>query len=196
MQISKNTITLYFYGDDSKQISAALNAWHHLDDHFLSSMPHYNPDWIRGPDAPHIKRNHTHSGETETSHFHREFTSEVTPELLAAYLNKFWQQQNASEHDAAVFKFFQEGEVEDILEKFVSYYKEFKGSSVEALWEEGSRLTESEAESYEKAVQAEKFEKELSKLYLLSMFARRPVSLASAMTSSLDSDNEESCRIM
>ena len=113
LQISKNTITLYFYGPNNKKVEAALNAWDHLDGHFLTSMPQYNPNWVRGPDAPHIKRNHTHSGETQSSHFHREFADEVTPETLSAYLNNVWQQQNDPHHDAPVFKFFPKDEMMD-----------------------------------------------------------------------------------
>lgn len=187
LQISKNTITLYFYGAEDEKIEAAVKAWDYLDGKFLSSIPGYNADWFRGPDAPHIKRNHTHKGETDVIHFHREFTMEVTPELLSLYLNKFWEQQNKV--DAGEFKFLNKGEIEHILTIFVTYYQEYKRSFVETLVEEQTTLTREESTSYERALER----KEVADAHLLralSMFAALKTSSTTIYVS------EENCTIM
>ncbi|MFJ1269191.1 hypothetical protein ACD661_11545 [Legionella lytica] len=186
LQITKNTITLYFAGAEVEVLNSAIEAWGSLDRNFLGSIPGYNDDWFRGPDAPHIKRNHTHRGETDVDHFHLEFVTEVTPELLSLYLKKFWEQQ--SSHADVKFQFFRKGEVEHILEIFEIYYKEYKGSSVEALVEEHSRLTAEERESYDRALQAERA---IEALKFLTMFTVPGRAKSTSMHAS-----EENCLIM
>lgn len=186
LQITKNTITLYFSGAEVEVLNSAIEAWGSLDKNFLDSIPGYNDDWFRGPDAPHIKRNHTHSGETDVTHFHLEFTTEVTPELLSLYLKRFWQQQNA--HPDVGFQFFRKGEVEHILEVFEIYYNEYKGSSIEALVEEHSQLTAEERDSYDRALKGKRASEALR---IFTMFAA-----LSRVTPTMMDAPEENCSIM
>lgn len=194
LQVTKNTITLYFYGEDEKKLTSAINAWDHLDKHFLSTLPEYNVDWFRGPDAPHIKRNHTYDGETDIMHFHREFTTEITPELLSSYLNKFWEQQNDPQHDKAMFKFFEEGEISRILKTFAIYYDGYKGSSIEQLVEEHSKLTPEEESSYNRALNHQRSSEAFQLLRLFSMFAENKITVSPRPN--VAHFPEENCTIM
>ncbi|WP_133137529.1 hypothetical protein [Legionella rowbothamii] len=172
----------------------ALNAWGHLDNHFLSEIPTYNADWFRGPDAPHIKRNHTYGGETDVMHFHREFSTEITPKLLSFYLNKFWEQQNDPHHDKDIFKFFEDGEIDRILKAFTLYYDEYKGSSIEAMVEEKAKLTPEEELSYTRALDSHKRSDPVQLLHMLSMFRASRITVSP--TSTIVHVSEENCNIM
>ncbi|KTD61192.1 hypothetical protein [Legionella spiritensis] len=143
-------------------------------------MPGYHQDWVRGPDAPHIKRNHTNEAEVPIAHFHREFESEVTPELLALYLNNIYtQQQEHYEESVKDYSFFEnEGEVEEIIEKFTIYYKEYEKSDVEKLFNDETKLTPEEIIAYETAVSEHNEEKflmeEMAQIFIQQMFFKPP----------------------
>ena len=81
----------------------------------------------------------------------------------------------------------------DILEKFTLYYKGYKGSSVETLYDEETRLTAEESESYNQAVKGAKSPDLLTSLLLLSMFARSPAMLP---TTNLAPESDDKCTIM
>jgi hypothetical protein len=152
LQVSHNTITVYI-NDTSAAADRAMVSWDHLESHFLNTMPEYNKNWVRGPDAPHVKRNHTSEYEVNYKHFHREFTSEVTPELLRVYLTNLWIQQRSAEHADQNFQFFNgQTEVETILHAFGIYYKEYKGSAAETIFNAEHMLTKDESERYQEAV--------------------------------------------
>lgn len=152
LEIVKNTISIYFYGSTEEKNSKTLRAWGEIDGQFLESMPEFNADWIRGPDAPHFKKNHTNEGELEKTHFHREFKEEINPSLLSAYLSLFELQQNKPNLDVAGFVFLAKGDIETIVGRFSSYYEEYKGSRTEELFEEAAQLLPKEEESYEEAL--------------------------------------------
>ncbi|MDP1602588.1 MAG: hypothetical protein Q8M03_04920 [Legionella sp.] len=152
LQVMKNTISLYFNGQEAPA-RIAMNKWKHLDSHFLASMSHYNKNWVRGPDAPHIKRNHTNAFETSVIHFHREFYTEITPEIFAFYITNFYTQKKShSEKYQSLFSV----NLETTIEAFKAYYdyycKEYRWSVDERLFEEEHNLTEDERTLYERAV--------------------------------------------
>src|SRR5689334_8199885 len=105
VQVVKNTINLYFAGPVNAADSVRDN-WIHLETHFLLAMPGYIAEPVRGPDAPHIKKDHTHAAETEIMHAHSEFTSEITPERFSAYLTHMFAQQQEKEHASENYQFF------------------------------------------------------------------------------------------
>ena len=131
--------------------------WIHLEANFITTMPGYIVDPVRGPDAPHIKKDHTHAEETEIMHTHSEFASEITPERFSAYINDLFAQQQAEEHASETYQFFvDKKEVEEIVQKFALYYSEYKHSSTEELYEEATTLSPEEQSAYNKAVEEER----------------------------------------
>ncbi|STX44046.1 Uncharacterised protein [Legionella donaldsonii] len=153
IQAVKNTINVYFAGPQATADKVRDN-WIHLETHFITTMPGYIVDPVRGPDAPHIKKDHTHAEETEIMHTHSEFASEITPERFSAYINDLFAQQQAEEHASETYQFFvDKKEVEEIVQKFAIYYREYKNSSTEELYEEATTLSPEEQSAYAKAVE-------------------------------------------
>lgn len=172
VQAVKNTINVYFAGSQDTADTVRDN-WIHLETHFITTMPGYITDPVRGPDAPHIKKDHTHAEETEIMHSHSEFASEITPERFSAYINNLFAQQQAGEHASEKYQFFvDKKEVEEIVQKFAIYYSEYKNSSTEELYEEATTLSPEEQSAYDKAVEEERD-------------AREKVEVASRMFSNL-----------
>jgi hypothetical protein len=149
LQIAKNTITFYFNGSDEHSRKTALNNCLHLESHFIKTIPGFNPNWVRGSDALHVKKNHTNAYEIKYIHFHTEFNTEITPLILSTYLRAFYQQQK--EHKTHQYNFFVDGdEVAEIIAKYRCYYNSYKNSSIEDLYEEETKL--SKEEEYEMTV--------------------------------------------
>lgn len=177
LQVVKNTLSFYFRGT-AMATKMALSNWRHLEKHFINTIPGYNSEWVRGPDDPHVKRNHTNTHEIESMHFHTEFNSEITPELFTSYLNKFFVQQ--MDHKDERYQFFtNETEITEIINKFGMCYREYKGSSTETLYEEETRLTSKEQSEYEASVIASKDREKLtlpvSLLLELMVSSRHPL---------------------
>lgn len=166
LQIVKNTLSFYFipvHPDALTSTEAPRKAWYHLQHHFINELPGYNPNWVRGPDAPHIKRNHTSKYEIAHEHFHTEFNVEVTPELLKVYLDKFYMQQ--LKHPDTIYQFFTSKiEIYDLLAKFHLYYHEYKNSSVEEQYLFETKLTQEEKNAYDQAVTEHNVIRDLSSL--------------------------------
>ncbi|MCC5015153.1 MULTISPECIES: hypothetical protein [unclassified Legionella] len=156
IQAVKNTINVYFAGPQVIADTVRDN-WIHLQAHFITTMPGYIAEPVRGPDAPHIKKDHTHAKETEVMHSHSEFASEITPERFSAYINNMFAQQQAGSHVSEKYQFFvDKKEVEEIVKKFAIYYSGYKNSSTEELYEEATTLSPEEQSAYNKAVEDER----------------------------------------
>lgn len=162
VQAVKNTITVYFNGPETAAEEAGSN-WVHLEGHFLKTLPGFNPDWVRGPDAPHIKKNHTNHSEVPIVHYHREFSSEITPELFARYLNNFFEQQ-INHHESKYQFFIDRQEVVNMQEAYGIYYRNYKGSRLEEIYEDETTLSTEEQLEYSEAVQEHQQEKQLESL--------------------------------
>ena len=171
LQVVKNTISVYCNGEEwaAKKV---LKAWGHLESHFLSSMPEYNNNWVRGPDAPHVKRNHTNHYEVPIMHFHREFHTEITPQMLAYYLNQLLAQQYL--HSGREYQLLEDYRVKEVINTFDTYYWEYKNSINEQLFEEEHALTEDEQALYQKAVNEQSHEDLFTMLLSNSFFNRKP----------------------
>lgn len=139
IQTVKNTISIYFKGSDAAAIKAGL-LWGELESHFLLGLPGYRPESFRGSNNIHIKKNHTHSGEIDIKHFHREFDSEITPDLFATYLRGMYKEQCNNEEE--LFQFFIDSdEVETIIEKYQNYYALTKENNLEKDYCRDTSLT-------------------------------------------------------
>ncbi|AHE66895.1 hypothetical protein Loa_01342 [Legionella oakridgensis ATCC 33761 = DSM 21215] len=103
IQSVKNTISIYIKGTSKAVELATLRNWQHLENHFINTMPEYHADWVRGPDAPHIKKNHTSSYEVTSTHYHSEFNTEITPGMFSFYLRNIFTQQLAHPSDEYQF---------------------------------------------------------------------------------------------
>jgi len=129
IQTVKNTINIYFKSSSAAVTKAGL-LWTELESHFLPGLPGYRTEWFRGSNNIHIKKNHTHSAEVDIEHFHREFDSEITPDLFSSYLMGVFEQQ--CNYEEELFQFFiDRDEVETILEKYQNYYSLSKENNLE-----------------------------------------------------------------
>lgn len=150
LQVVKNVLTIYFNGNKPELTNVSDN-WAFLENKFLEEIPEFNPTWIRGADPGHIKRSHTHSGEVDIEHFHREFRCEITPSLFEQYLESFYDKQQVF-YGMIQYPFFKyEKEIKVIIEKYKIYYSYYNGSEEEKLFNQERRLTSSERSADEEA---------------------------------------------
>lgn len=150
VQVLKNTITVYFNGPKSAA-ETMVDHWEHLEKHFLATLPGFIPTRVQNPRALHVKISHLYEGELEIVHTHSEFDFEITPQLFESYLNQFYLQQKR--HHKSKYQFFiNDTEVIEMAAAYAGYYQQYKGSSVEMLYEEETALSI-----------AEKFENQLIK---------------------------------
>lgn len=161
LQVVQKVINIYFTGE-VEDASEERDKWLHLERHFIKSMPDLGPEngVLYTTDAYHQKKEHTNDGEGAIYHLHRQFKVEVTPELLASYLNKFWHQQYIH---ATNYQFLSDfSEVGSIIKTFSIYYEKYKDSSLEFEYEKDNELTEKEQEERKKKIEEEKLSKLLT----------------------------------
>ena len=179
LQAVKNTISFYFKGTGADK---ACRNCIDLEDVFIRAMPGYNMNFVRGPDASHLKRNHTSSAEIPLTHFHSEFITEITPEFLSLYLHTMLKYQKLYKDER--FKFFEDAsEVNNIIFKYSVYYADYKGSSTEELYEEQTTLTDHEEEEFREAAERSKLKTKAS-FFKQALISLRESSADSILTHS------------
>lgn len=188
IQIVKNVITIYFYGKNAEQ---ERKNWSHLNGHFLATLKEFNPKEILIPASLyHRKKEHTNILERSTIHLHIHFLKEVTPQLFVRYLKGFYQYQLSHEKKYAFFQ--SPSAVVDVVNSFAYYYKVYKGSPLETIYEEETILSLKEQQEYAEEVRKIIVEEQLQYSSLLTYFSHpvfnSPATISSITNSKMEED--------
>lgn len=147
LQVRCDVITWYIQGESTQAFRDTL--------YTLAAASHRRMQkacdgYFRGSDSLHIKRMHTHFGESAVKHNHYRFLEgEVTPEILRNHLNGILAQEGGSD-------FLSEHEINEIVDKYSDCFRreheQYKGRPgtqlMDFLYE--NQLTPHDKEEYEK----------------------------------------------
>jgi hypothetical protein len=187
IQVVKSVITVYFNGPDDIA-SPKRTQWRMLVQAIIPSLPEFEPadriDKDISINIYHQKKDHTTTQERSVLHLHMHHRVEVTPDMLSLYLKSIYAQQ---ERRGEEYHFFSgPEEVDSIIETFASYYRDYKGSSIERVYEEETTLTDPEIEEHIEEII--KLTKRKAAIEHQTTAALRALSLFSSMTPSQPHD--------
>ena len=198
IQVVRKVINVYFNGELEKAADVREH-WNHLNQHFINSFPEVGPE--EGVSLTsgvfHRKKEHTNTRESTIVHLHIPFMEEITSELFSKYLRNLYNQQIVHDEN---YQFFRDAnEMESIIKTFNYYYDDYKGSLLEAEYEEDTKLTSSEENEHKIDVNNAKKNNpnkiNLASLLLASVLSQQPP-IRPGTAEEIEETNQIGCPIM
>jgi hypothetical protein len=129
LQVVKNIITLYCYGQDIEAAEAVGSKVNELVYDFLDTLSVFKV-FIRGQDAPHLKLCHQTEEETDFCHYHYQVGHEtVKPDCFEKFIVGIFKAQ--SKYNPTYYFFDSQAELIPIISAYEQYFQACHKASLE-----------------------------------------------------------------